>query len=118
MTGLSAELKEIFINYYWPGNVRELQSVIEGAMSMDQNIKEIRFEHLPTYLANKIQKLQIPLQSKINFGSMTLNSILESTEKDVVKKAIATFDGNVTKAAKHLGLSRQNLHYRIRKHKL
>lgn len=113
--GISSELNEIFNNYYWPGNVRELQSILEGAMSMDQDIKEIRFEHLPTYLSNKFSKFKVLSTTKYNMGSMTLNSILKSTEKEVVQKCIEKFDGNITKSAQQLGISRQNLHYRIRK---
>ena len=85
---------------------------------MDRDIDEIKFEHLPTYLSNKFSKLKIKSTFRTEFGALNLNSILESTEKEYVLKCLNDSDGNVTKAAKRLGISRQNLHYRIRKHNL
>lgn len=116
--GVSKELLEIFNEYNWPGNVRELQYVLEGSMSMDRGIEEIGIKHLPNYLYKKFSDLKLKSIGRFGDNDMHLNRVLEIVEKETVLKCLADNNGNLNKAAKSLGISRQNLHYRIRKHKL
>ena len=115
---VSEDLMNIFKEYSWPGNVRELQYVIESAISMDRDSVEIKRTHLPNYLNKKFgifNKKRKIIEFKQN---LTLNEILLKKEKEVVKEALCRSGGNITKASKKLGISRQNLHYRIRKLKI
>ena len=116
--GVSKELLEIFNEYNWPGNVRELQYVLEGSMSMDRGIEEIGIKHLPNYLYKKFSDLKLKSIGRFSHNKMHLKRVLEIVEKETVLKCLADNNGNLNKAAKSLGISRQNLHYRIRKHKL
>lgn len=113
--GISDELAAVFNEYHWPGNVRELQYVIESAMSMDRNILEIKYEHLPNFLFKKFSGLRFSSISQTYLKNKHLNTILAKTEKEAVLKSLKENEGNITKAAGDLGISRQNLHYRIRK---
>jgi arginine utilization regulatory protein len=115
ISGISNELAAVFNEYHWPGNVRELQYVIESAMSMDRNISEIKYEHLPNFLFKKFSGLRFSSISKTYLKNKHLNTILAKTEKEAVLQSLKENDGNITKAAGDLGISRQNLHYRIRK---
>jgi arginine utilization regulatory protein len=116
--GVSKELLEILNEYNWPGNVRELQYVLEGSMSMDRDIEEIGIKHLPNYLYKKFSDLKLKSIGRFSYNKMHLNKILEVVEKETVLKCLSDNNGNLNKTAKSLGISRQNLHYRIRKHRL
>ena len=56
------------------------------------------------------------VQNKV--GRATLDEILKFTEKENIVKALEICDGNKTKAAEILGISRTALHHKIRKHDL
>ncbi|SHJ88935.1 arginine utilization regulatory protein [Dethiosulfatibacter aminovorans DSM 17477] len=116
--GVSVELLEIFNEYNWPGNVRELQYVLEGSMCMDRDIDEIGIKHLPNYLYKKFSDLKLRSIGRFGNTDMHLNNILETVERETVLKCLANNEGNLNRTAKALGISRQNLHYRIRKHGL
>ena len=92
--------------YTWPGNVRELQHAIERAVIMSDN------NHLSPedffFLTSNPQADDINVE----------NYNLESVEKSVIQKAINKHNGNISKAAKELGLTRASLYRRLEKHGL
>lgn len=92
--------------YSWPGNVRELQHAIERTVIMTDN------SHLTPedffFLTNNPQAEDINVE----------NYNLESVEKSVIQKAINKHNGNISKAAKELGLTRASLYRRLEKHGL
>jgi two-component system response regulator HydG len=92
--------------YTWPGNVRELQHAIERAviMSDGNNLSSEDF----FFLTNNPQADDINVE----------NYNLESVEKSVIQKAINKHNGNISKAAKELGLTRASLYRRLEKHGL
>lgn len=93
-------------SYHWPGNIRELQHAIERCiiMSEDGNLSEGDFFFL-TVDADKQ-------------GDLPLNYNLEEIERNVIQKAIDKHNGNISKAAKELGLTRASLYRRLEKHGL
>ena len=87
----------------WPGNVRELAHVVERAvlMATDDTIKA---DHLG-------------LTSGSTSTEVTLDEMsLDDLEKIFVQKAMRRYDGNVSRAAEALGLSRSALYRRLEKH--
>ncbi len=97
-----AELK----SYNWPGNVRELQHSVERAIIMaDSSILKPR-----DLLMNSSD------ESVDSAEAANLN--LEEVESDVIKKALNKYEGNISKAAEELGLSRAALYRRIEKYNL
>jgi two-component system, NtrC family, response regulator HydG len=93
-------------NYTWPGNVRELQHAIERAVILsDSKILQ------PTDFF-----LTSPDTKEERFIFDTYN--LEEVEKKVIKKVLDENEGNITKAAKELGLTRTSLYRRIEKYSL
>jgi DNA-binding NtrC family response regulator len=92
--------------YHWPGNIRELQHAIERAVIMsDDNILQPG-DFL--FLLQKEESSEMDIQ---DFN-------LESVEKIVIQKAISKHGGNISKAAKELGLTRASLYRRLEKHSL
>jgi len=92
--------------YSWPGNIRELQHAIERAIIMSEgNIL------MPDDFFFLVQKAD-----SVNEAQDNLN--LDEVEKNVILKAINKHSGNISKAAKELGLTRASLYRRLEKHEL
>lgn len=114
--GVSDKLMNALKKYDWPGNVRELEHFIESAINMVEGDEKIDFEHLPTYLHDKMISEKVEYSVKeLSDTPKNLNQILWNVEKNVVEEVLKTHGGNITLAAKTLGMGRQNLHYRMNK---
>ena len=91
----------------WPGNIRELQHAVERAVIMSEsNILEPDDFFLSKVDEEKSDTIQ------------TSNMNLEETEKMLIRKVIDKHGGNISKAAKELGLTRASLYRRIEKYGL
>src|SRR5690349_17020 len=116
ITALSPEARDVFRKYHWPGNVRELRNVIERALILEDN-EQITTEYLPGGL------LMSPRQSSLTAGAdpaaqfvlPTEGISLEGAELSFVRQAIERSGGNQTRAAELLGISRDQLRYRLKK---
>jgi two-component system response regulator AtoC len=100
--------------YSWPGNVRELRNVLERALILEET-DEIRPEHLPAEIrvgSAAPSAVDSLLQLPIEGVQVT------DVEASLIRQALARTYGNVTQAAKLLGLTRDTLRYRIQKHRL
>lgn len=116
--GVSKEVAKLFLGYMWPGNVRELQHIIESCMSFTEK-KIIGVEDLPAYLNSDsgiFPKTVKNLEGYTidEFGS--LDSLLETIERDMILRTLKNSGGNISKAAKTLRITRQKLHYKINKY--
>lgn len=108
------ELKRISIptlrrleKHHWPGNIRELQHAVERAVILSDNtVLEPR-----DFFINQSD-------DHINTDMDLINFNLEETEKMLIRKVIDKHGGNISKAAKELGLTRASLYRRIEKHGL
>lgn len=126
VTGVEDEVLRMFMQYDWPGNVRELEHVIEGTMNLMDQEEVITYSHLPFQfrkkpqfnsagsLSDDIDELLIQRGKQIK----PLDQYMEEVEIYYLKKALQHHDHNITKTAQALGMSRQNLQYRIKKHGL
>ncbi|MBU2651460.1 MAG: sigma-54 dependent transcriptional regulator [Bacteroidetes bacterium] len=91
----------------WPGNIRELQHAVERAVIMSEsNILEP-----DDFFLSRIEENQ-------DDAIRTSNLNLEETEKMLIRKVIDKHGGNISKAAKELGLTRASLYRRIEKYGL
>jgi arginine utilization regulatory protein len=110
---ISDELLNLFEQYNWPGNVRELENFIEGAMNFVQN-KDItlKLHHLPEYFGERV--FQKPDFQGTEIIKGTLQNALLETEIKMIEGVLLRNKGNITKAAQELGISRQNLHYKLK----
>ncbi len=107
--GVSAEVADLFLAYHWPGNVRELEHVIEGAISMLDDT-EITVAELPTKLLREANK-----RRELTGDHLNLYTEVSKLERELIEKALQATGGNVTAAAKGLGIPRQTLQYKLRK---
>ena len=118
--GLSAEVARAFKVYDWPGNVRELRNVIERAMVLEDS-DVITENCLPSDLLAK-PKVKALYSEPIDADSgdcgfcLPTNGIsLEQLETALMKQALAQASGNQTRAARLLGLTRDQFRYRWKK---
>src|SRR3954463_2546772 len=110
---LTADAMNALLTYGWPGNVRELRTAIEHGVVMARGPK-LTLRDLP---ANVRQAAGIALPRGISpskaFGERLNPLDLHETERKLVMQALATTNGNITKAAQKLGISRRTLHRKI-----
>jgi len=111
---LSAEVTTLFRSYNWPGNVRELRNVIERALILEDN-ETITTEYLPAALLTPTNSSGNSQTMPAQFSLPTEGISLEEAELSFVSQAIERSGGNQTKAAELLGISRDQLRYRLKK---
>jgi arginine utilization regulatory protein len=119
--GLAPETKENLEKYSWPGNVRELESIIESAMNfVSNNDDTLQMIHIPSYYRERLQQPRSSRSSiNISIGNgLTLREKLKNTERHLILEALENNNWNITRAAKDLGIRRQNLHHKIKEFNL
>jgi two-component system response regulator HydG len=102
---ISKNAREILENYPWPGNIRELKNVIERAVIIARE-DTITQNELPEEMRTQGDR------PKVNQHSHQWMP-LKSRELEAVKEAILACDGNKSKAARLLGISRKALYKRL-----
>jgi DNA-binding NtrC family response regulator len=116
--GLSPEATEVFRRYNWPGNVRELRNVIERALILEDD-DQITTEYLPGGLLAPPRldaaSLSASQAASTQFVLPNEGISLDEAELSFVRQAIQRSGGNQTRAAELLGISRDQLRYRLKK---
>ena len=116
VTGFSADAQEALQKYAWPGNVRQLRATIERAVVLCRG-ERIGLRDLPPDVQGKPNSGGIGSPGgEGNSASGNLN--LEEMEKSFIQRALKLTEGNVTEAAKLLGISRRTLHRKIKTYNL
>jgi DNA-binding NtrC family response regulator len=104
LTGFDQGAMQALLDHSWPGNVRELDHAIERAVLMAQG---------PIVRGSDLA-LRPGRESSMRIEDMSL----EDVECFLIKKAMSRYDGNVSQAAKALGLSRSALYRRLQRYGL
>jgi len=106
---------ELLLAYRWPGNVRELRNVIERAILLESD-EWILPEHLPLEIVGAVGGQSAVLESKIKgeHGIVTI----AMAERMAIEKALEQAEGNKTKAAEWLGISRQTLRTKLKEYRI
>ena len=97
LKGFSSQAVDSLTSHAWPGNVRELENRVKRAVVMAEG----------RYVTPENLELQDPLSST---DSSTLKASRENREKELVRLAMEKADGNVSRAAADLGISRPTLY--------
>ena len=131
ISGVTPEVEEIFRRYGWPGNVRELRNVVERAMILEDEdlittnwlprglIRDERtVSATPAVAAPQaaevaIPSFQLPVTQSFQLPDEGID--LEQIELSLVRQAMERSGGNQTRAAELLGVSRDQLRYRLKK---
>ena len=102
MRGLTREAKNKLLKYAWPGNVRELQHTIERAVILGDG-SLLKPENFLFHASPKQRKEE----------EMILN--LEQLERQTIEKAMKLSEGNISRAAEYLGITRFALYRKLEK---
>src|SRR5712691_4029708 len=113
---LAPDAMDALLTYDWPGNVRELRTAIEHGVVMATG-KQISLRDLPMAVRQAAGPARAGLPGGVSateaFGEKTSPLDLHETERRLIAQALAATNGNVTAAAKKLGISRRTLHRKI-----
>jgi len=102
---ISPEGLKVLMDYSWPGNVRDLKNVLmEAVMVTEDNI----------ILPKNIRLFQDEAQTVAQTG-LSLKDSVERLKRTMIEKALDDCNGNKTKAAVQLGMTRQNLQNMMRR---
>jgi DNA-binding NtrC family response regulator len=104
IAGFDQPALQMMLNHGWQGNVRELNHVVERAVLMSQD--------------NLIRPVDLAMRSGSDVAPRLEDMSLEDVESFLIKKALARYSGNVSHAAKALGLSRSALYRRLQRYGL
>jgi DNA-binding NtrC family response regulator len=104
LTGFDPGAMQALLAHSWPGNVRELDHVVERAVLLATG------EH--------VRAVDLALRGSTASAPRLEDLPLEDVEKMLIQKALSRYDGNVSRAAQALGLSRSALYRRIASHGL
>jgi arginine utilization regulatory protein len=137
VVAIADEVLRIFQNYNWPGNVRELEHVIEGALNIITTSSTLKLLHLQSHLptwhrlmaqkdASEAASESAPLPASGSpLAVATTNPAPPGRdlaasqallERRTITDALSNSQGHVTRAAERIGISRQLLHYKMKKH--
>ncbi len=125
--GLTPEVTEVFQHYAWPGNVRELRNVIERVMILE-DADMITTTYLPRGLApgeniggakagssDRVTRQERAESEPQLFRLPNEGVVLDELEMSLVRQALERSGGNQTRAAELLGISRDQLRYRMKR---
>jgi two-component system, NtrC family, response regulator AtoC len=114
-TGLSKESREILLKHPWVGNVRELRNVVERVILLEEghlietcHLAFLNHQDALSLDRDGLSDIQVPLTGLS----------LDELNKKLIIQALEMSNGNRTKAAKLLGMSRPTMIYRIEKYQI
>ncbi len=103
--GVGDDAMALLASYHWPGNIRELQNIIDRAVLLADGAR-LTASHLPREIVG---------DEPLSEGGGKAESSLWGYEKALIVKALRENGWNQSKAARALGISRDNLRYRVKK---
>ena len=109
---LSPELRIAFRDYHWPGNLRQLHNALRTACAMqDEDETVITLQHLSEDLARELRKTVRPTTDlPVPAAEQNLTAMSQS----MIRQAIQSSAGNMSEAARRLGISRNTLYRHIK----
>ncbi|MGE4106992.1 MAG: sigma-54-dependent transcriptional regulator [Bacteriovoracia bacterium] len=114
VTNLPDEVLGVFKTYAWPGNIRQLQNTIERMILMADG-SSLRLADLPEEIAKFAATggTPPPAEGESSFKEIVRRQT-QSVERELIEKSLAENDGNVTRTAEALGLSRKGLQLKLK----
>jgi Nif-specific regulatory protein len=110
IAGLNQEAVDALTNYAWPGNIRELENEIQRLVIQADDSGWVEVEHL----SPQLRKVEGTL-ARIGPKKGTLKEMIEQVERWLLAEALREHDGNKTRTAATLGITREGLHKKLSK---
>jgi DNA-binding NtrC family response regulator len=114
IAGISSRALAHLVQYDWPGNVRELENLLREAVLRCADGGVVQSEHLslPTYDSSPAITPAVPR----NTAPATLQDRVDDVERAALADALTRANGNKSKAAELLGITRQGLYGKLKRH--
>jgi DNA-binding NtrC family response regulator len=112
VTGISAEVQDIFRSYNWPGNVRELRNALERAVILAGQ-GNIERKHLSSTFTTPAAEAPVPDDDSVQFR---VGTTVEEAERGLILRTLEHTRNNKTKAAEILGISLKTLHNKLKEY--
>jgi two-component system response regulator AtoC len=115
--GLDPEVESVLRAYRWPGNVRELRNLIERIVLLEED-EVLREDHLPEAMVAQVEAVPRVLREAMAAraeGEAGQLPTLAEVEQDHILKVLEFTEGNRSRAARVLGISRQSLIERLKR---
>lgn len=103
ITEITPEAMQMLASYRWPGNIRELRNVIESAVVFAKS-KKLGIKDFMINQSNRVSREDI---------SLPVGTSLEEAEKHIIMATLEYCDGNKSKAAELLAITRKTLHRKL-----
>lgn len=102
---LGEELLQLFERYRWPGNIRQLEMVLRTLLAMRMpEERELGLDHLPAATMEELLSEEV----------CEHDSNIRVREHELIRQALAEHEGNVSAAARRLGISRATLYRKLK----
>ena len=111
---VSDEVMELLMSYDWPGNVRELQNAIESAMNMATSCKLEKSDFEQLIKRIRAKNRMAPAREQ----EFRLKPSKQGLEREIIQEALAAANGNRSRAAQLLGISRTVLYKKLKQYAL
>ena len=112
ITGMSQDFQDALKRHEFRGNVRELEHLIEASIHLKENDGQLELSDLPDHFYRNMDDQLLGLYR----DDQPLTEYLAEIERNLIQSAYFKERGNVSNAAKRLGLPRQNLQYKLKKY--
>jgi transcriptional regulator of acetoin/glycerol metabolism len=106
---LAPEVMNMVCNYHWPGNFRQLSNVLKTAVIMCDDGPIIQKHHLPTDFLEDVESSPAATAPRVTLTDAKLDNI----EASLIRQAIEAHGGNVSAAARQLGISRNTIYRKM-----
>jgi transcriptional regulator of acetoin/glycerol metabolism len=117
VVSLSPQVVDIFRKHPWPGNIRQMHSVLRTAVALLGYDSEITPEHFPEdFLEQSSPRIGASAASRRRAATAVLvadGASLVSLERVVIQEALRECRGNISAAARKLGISRNTVYRRL-----
>ncbi len=111
VAGFAPSAMDLLVSYSWPGNVRQLEHEVERAVTFVEDGEAIT----PAFLSDELRTWGSIVGSDGRHG---LVEAVEQIERQMIREALYRFNGNKSKVARNLGLSRRGLLNKIQRYRI
>ena len=112
---ISPDLLDVLHRYRWPGNMRQLANAVRTACALlDSHETVIGWDHLPDDLVLALQACDAPTVNSLDDLEEGVAPDLRTVSRRTVARTVSACEGNLSEAARSLGISRNTLYRRLR----
>jgi two-component system response regulator PilR (NtrC family) len=119
VVGISDQAREALCRYDWPGNVRELENIVQRHVALCEGTSIERIQKLGKHHSDGRTESTVPAVPRlIPEQGINLEECLADYERAYLREALRMTSGNLTNAARLLGMSYRSIRYRVKKLKV